>query len=721
MKNRIRRSIIAIAILLICVISANAQQPARHTNGMVLGGYATAPTSPAPRDGQFYYNNVDKKLYRYNGTDWGVFLTGDSATSLNTGVTTGGEVTINADPTKIDIAAGTGYIADWTDPANPTFTEYSWGAQIGVAIPDISQAFTNVYMVPSATPNIAEPSLSSGTIITPDKTRTCISLQAALHLNGVSIGTIANSSTPSYQQINAVLDYIYSLGTINKGNNYLESGANLEIDKTTGESVLPFINRSNSLTNPTELTNGSIVATTLIREYRDGVGGWTIMLETTVNPDLWDDGSGTLVAVQNNKFTIQRFYFFGQTEATIITYGQAEYSSLAEAEGEIFHEAPELDPILEGATFTTALIMKKGVTDLTVAVAGGTASFVNIASAFSSPGGGSVGNFVTSDTDQLTGLTGNKTWESVWKFKNPSVSDDDIVVEVQNNADVTTFSVTGTGAITNGTDSTNDAWAGTNLGYNNVLTAASSVGGVAGENSNVNGYASWGFGSGLDIDGDYIYGMGTLNSFQADYTGGIANNSFATAEFAKVFGSNLYARALGEIAMGNHNTDYTPNSTVAFHPLDRAWSFGIGELGFPLDGIVLLHNGNIAFTADLKAESYSVNETLGETVVAGDVLFLEGDGKYWIADAIDEDTSASELVIASESGVADDVIKVYTEGNLSGFSSLTSGARYYIEVGGGITDDRSSFSSGNISRYIGTAKSATELKFNPDGTYIEIF
>ena len=66
MKNKMKQ--ILTVILLFAVLIVNGQQPARHTNGVVYGGYATAPITP--KDGQQYYNNVDKKYYKYDGTKW---------------------------------------------------------------------------------------------------------------------------------------------------------------------------------------------------------------------------------------------------------------------------------------------------------------------------------------------------------------------------------------------------------------------------------------------------------------------------------------------------------------------------------------------------------------------------------------------------------------------------------------------------------------------------
>ena len=72
-NNRLSRLLFVIIIILISVLSsldATSQTPARHTNGTVYGGYATAPVSPAPKDGQMYYNNVDKSFYKFDGSTW---------------------------------------------------------------------------------------------------------------------------------------------------------------------------------------------------------------------------------------------------------------------------------------------------------------------------------------------------------------------------------------------------------------------------------------------------------------------------------------------------------------------------------------------------------------------------------------------------------------------------------------------------------------------------
>lgn len=57
-------------LALLLTFLSYSQTPNRHTNGAVYGGYSTAPVTPTPKDGQIYYNNVDKHYYKYDGSFW---------------------------------------------------------------------------------------------------------------------------------------------------------------------------------------------------------------------------------------------------------------------------------------------------------------------------------------------------------------------------------------------------------------------------------------------------------------------------------------------------------------------------------------------------------------------------------------------------------------------------------------------------------------------------
>ena len=132
---------------------------------------------------------------------------------------------------------------------------------------------------------------------------------------------------------------------------------------------------------------------------------------------------------------------------------------------------------------------------------------------------------------------------------------------------------------------------------------------------------------------------------------------------------------------------------------------------------VFATNGD--FSGNVKAKGYTFDAQVGTSVTAGDALYLKTDGKWWLADATTEATSSTEIAIATVSGSADATIAVLGNGVMAGFTGLTVGVRYYLdETAGTITDDRSGFSDNSVSRYVGTAKSATELYFKPDSTYI---
>lgn len=306
---------------------------------------------------------LNRRIATWQDKDGEVAYSVDFLGALNSGLFTGGLVTINSgDDTKFDVSAGTGVVISWTNPAAPTKTPVSWGAFLAQDIPDLTKVFTSI-SINAAGGLVIHP---SGETTTPAENRSEIRLQSAVHTSGVNITSITSGNRPAYEVVASILDYISDLGPVNQGNDYSANGANLQLDKSAGQTTLPFINRIADPQNPTRKTNvlQNIVSTT--RTYRDGSGGFVFLPgNTEVDPDFWDDGTGTLNTVSPNKWTTKRLLFFGLNEATTITYGQAEYNSLAEAEDAILTETPFLSPLLGNGSFTTVLIVKVGATDLT--------------------------------------------------------------------------------------------------------------------------------------------------------------------------------------------------------------------------------------------------------------------------------------------------------------------------------------------------------------------
>lgn len=305
------------------------------------------------------------------GSEWmeTELLTGSKTSilsSLTTGVLTGGEVTINAgDPTKYDIAAGTGQIVDWTNPEDPKETPVSWVEMIGLTPPDSSLLFTALAFDAAGTLVFGGPSLdSSGIPLTRKQKRGLVVLQVLLSVDGVNINEVAGTSRPAYELNADLIDWIQAHPPLNSGNTFEASSATT-IRKLPGTTVSLFGNRDVDPQDPTHKNNDSIEVVSSLGSFQNGVGGFSTNGPTTTpDLDLFDDGSGTLQTMSNNKFAIRRIIYFGSTNSISITYGQVEYDSLESAQAAIISEAPVLSPFLSSGIFTTAFIHAKNA-DLT--------------------------------------------------------------------------------------------------------------------------------------------------------------------------------------------------------------------------------------------------------------------------------------------------------------------------------------------------------------------
>ena len=96
--------------------------------------------------------------------------------------------------------------------------------------------------------------------------------------------------------------------------------------------------------------------------YRDGGGGWTkVPSSTQINNLNYDNGTGSLQALANNKFGVHWVYITLNTPAEImVIYGQDEYSNLSEAKAAGIPAAlpPVLGP-LGVSTFIGKVIIEK--------------------------------------------------------------------------------------------------------------------------------------------------------------------------------------------------------------------------------------------------------------------------------------------------------------------------------------------------------------------------
>lgn len=285
--------------------------------------------------------------------------------NLITGVLTGCVVTLNADPTKYDISAGLIIIDDWSTPNEHRMKLLTYAGVTGQIPPNpTTSPFTTVSLEPSATEGIAqllekEDGIPGASSIT---RRDEVALTALIHAAGD--GVISNISADvqlAYWGIQTQLDMEILRGGLNTGNEISANGTNLMIDRAEGTTSKPYFNAANSNKTPVTITDVADAAFDFIYQKQPGVT--FLQFGDTIDPDNYDD-DGTITALSNNRWTIQRIYFFGQTPSTAIMYGQNVYNSQAAAVAAINIEVFVIPPNVVDGIWIASLILKKGTTDI---------------------------------------------------------------------------------------------------------------------------------------------------------------------------------------------------------------------------------------------------------------------------------------------------------------------------------------------------------------------
>lgn len=131
-------------------------------------------------------------------------------------------------------------------------------------------------------------------------------------------------------------------------------------------------------------------------------------------------------------------------------------------------------------------------------------------------------------------------------------------------------------------------------------------------------------------------------------------------------------------------------------------------------------NFNPALTNDRTVNGITVEDTVGEDVIFGEVLYMKSDGKYWKADASASSTMPI-LAIASENISADATGNLLHQGYIKDNSwSFTAGNLVYSNTTAGDISTSTPTGSGEQVQVVGQAIAATIIYFDPNLTLIEL-
>lgn len=234
------------------------------------------------------------------------------------GVVDGGELTDNLDGT-VNIAAGEALL-------RPT-----GGTPHSSLIPVAFSGVTNIALTNNAT-NFIYLDYNSGTptvAVTTNSTTVNMLDKVAMHV-AVREGTKLSHLDVLDQNVdhiarNQIKEYYTEAFKRKNGGMIISDAGTLHLSCDGGA----FFFQLNEYSVPALDTTGT---DTFEYYYRDGVGGWIESDQQVIDNLYYDDGTGTLALLNNNKFGVHWIYaIVGSNPHYAVVYGQAEYDKLADA------------------------------------------------------------------------------------------------------------------------------------------------------------------------------------------------------------------------------------------------------------------------------------------------------------------------------------------------------------------------------------------------------
>jgi hypothetical protein len=288
---------------------------------------------------------------------------------LSTGKSYGGHL-VKSSASTITISAGGGTVIDQsvTDSSGlyPQYTDVSWGNITNVSLSQYISAgnieVVHVLMDSTGTPFL-QTSDPYGTTI-----RNNILLGRVSLRSGEIFLTRQYDRIPvdTYAQIE---DLAYALGTINiYGNTYSASAGSISLEKSSGQTFR-LGNVTSSIKNPSVIDDPALVPASLTYTYLAANMSAAQYVAASVNVDSskYDNGSGTLQNVSGGYWTVQRVYYFSQSNNTYVWYGRNQYATFDDAQSGYVLEDTTIPPnsrFDSQVSFRALMFVKQGATDL---------------------------------------------------------------------------------------------------------------------------------------------------------------------------------------------------------------------------------------------------------------------------------------------------------------------------------------------------------------------
>ena len=286
--------------------------------------------------------------------------------NLQTGLLYGGLISVNAGNTaQVDISAGAGIVvspgASLSAYPIPTVTPVTWAAKTGVTLSGLTSS-DETWLAIDTSGNLVQTNVA----FTDAQYSSQIPLGAALHLSRTYIQLVKVYPHVSYAQPEQFDPFIRAFGNLKlSGHEVTANGANLNVNRSAGKAYAMGRNYKNDPNNPNIVTDTNATpVSTIYRFYRDGSGAFTTVINSTVDPTKYDDGTGTLATTTPAKFTIQRLFYLPNEPSLLgVYYGRQEYNSISDAQANIpFESFSESESSATQGVFCGWLIVRGNAT-----------------------------------------------------------------------------------------------------------------------------------------------------------------------------------------------------------------------------------------------------------------------------------------------------------------------------------------------------------------------
>ena len=280
--------------------------------------------------------------------------------NLKTGLISGGNFTINADPTKFDTDEVKGIIVDNSDPDNYLVTPVTFPATVGI-VNILTGILTHIVID------------VTGTLSQADRTidRELDNIDVGTIFNSGGVGALyINESRTIYSTAQAAQAMMTSVGgQAIESVVYTPGATNLTMDATAGKVLSQGRNAPTDPSRPDISDIAAAVPVPVGKFFKVWLtsSGTVLNADTSTNeidPNQYNPLGDTLVAVPTGKFTVQRMYAFGGSNVKSHYYGRTLYNSKEEAL-QAFDSSDEFTENIgtfPGA-FTAYIIVQEGITD----------------------------------------------------------------------------------------------------------------------------------------------------------------------------------------------------------------------------------------------------------------------------------------------------------------------------------------------------------------------